>query len=341
MYIKRYSVAAFVLMGLVGWYVYAYLTHETMMIDFFGIPMPSLSIALLVVIPLFVLYVATVIHMSFYGMLAKLKNRKTAKDYEKILDSITDAYLGKEDRSHKFKTETFTLFGELLDHSTVFPTTNLNLNANDEQTKKIKAVLDDIESIKKGDVVELKNYALNANNPLVLQNNRNMYKNGDLSNEDILSHASKYNVALVEEVYADYVKTNSVANIDKYKEFLTKEALYSILSRVNAEENTLEISTEAIVSLIKNLDFDKDGYMKLARIVDKHMIPDQRIKLFETLSNDNDEATDAYLFTLLDLEMLSPAYALLENSQPDEYLNFKAYKALKESQQPFSIELFI
>jgi len=341
MYIKRYSVAAFVLMGLVGWYVYAYLTHETMIVDFFGIPMPSLSIAVLVVIPLFVLYLASVLHMSFYGMLAKLKNRKAEKDYEKILDSITDAYLGKENRTHKFKTETFTLFGELLDNSTVFPTANLNLKANDEQTKKVKAVLNDIESIKKGEVVELKNYALNANNPLVVQNNRNMYKNGDLSNEDILSHASKYNVELAQEAYADYVKTNSVANIDKYQEFLTKEALYSVLARVNAEENTLEISTEAIMTLIANLDFDKDSYMKIARIVDKNMIPDQRIKLFETLSNGNEEATDAYLFTLLDLEMLSPAYALLEISQPDEYLNFKAYKALKESNQQFSIELFI
>ena len=341
MYIKRYSVAAFILMGLVGWYVYTYLTHETMIVDFFGIPMPSLSIALLVVIPLFVLYLATVVHMSFYGMLAKLKNRKTAKDYEKILESIIDAYLGKENRAHKFKTETFTLFGELVDHSTVFPADNLKINANDEQTKKIKTVLDDIESIKRGDVVELKQYSLDANNPLVIQNNRNMYKKGVLSNEDVLAHASKYNVALAQEAYADYVKTNSVANIDKYKEFLTKEALYSVLARVNAEENTLEISTEAIVLLISNLDFDKDGYMKLARIVDNNMIPDQRIKLFETLSSEKEEATDAYLFTLLDLEMLSPAYALLEISQPDEYLNFKAYKALKESHQQFSIELFI
>jgi len=341
MYIKRYSVAAFVLMGLVGWYVYAYITHESMIIDFFGVPIPSLSIAMLVVIPLFVLYLATVLHMTFYGMLAKLKNRKTVKDYEKILDSIADAYLGKENRTYKFKTETFTLFGELLNNSTVFPTTNMNLSANDEQTKKISIVLNDIESIKKGDVVELKKYSLSPNNPLVIQNNRNMYKNGTLSSEDILSHATKYNVELVQEVYADYVKTGSVANIDKYKEFLTREALDSVLARINAEENTLEISTEAIIALIKKLNFDKDAYMKIARIVAKNMIPDQRIKLFEILSSDNDEATDAYLFTLLDLEMLSPAYALLDISQANEYLNFKAYKALKESNQQFSIELFI
>ena len=341
MYIKRYSVAAFMLMGLVGWYVYAYLTHETMIVDFFGIPIPSMSVAVLVVIPLFVLYLASVLHMSFYGMLAKLKNRRTAKDYEKILDSISDAYLGKENREHKFKTEAFTLFGELLDHSIVFPTADLNLNANDEQTKKVKTVLNDIEAIKKGEVVELKKYALSANNSLVIQNNRNMYKNGTLSHEDILAHASKYNLELVQEAYSDYAKTTTVANIDKYKEFSTKEALFSVLARINADENTLEMSTEALIILISNLEFDKDGYMKIARIVDKNMIPDQRIKLFETLSNDNDDATDAYLFTLLDLEMLSPAYALLEISQPDEYLNFKAYRALKESHQQFSIELFI
>lgn len=71
------------------------------------------------------------------------------------------------------------------------------------------------------------------------------------------------------------------------------------------------------------------------------MIPEQRIKLFEMLSDENEEIIDAYLFTLFDLEMLSPANAILDNSQPTEYQNFKAYRALKESGHNFSIYLFV
>ena len=341
MYIKRYSVAAFILMAVVGWYVYAYITHETMMIDLFGIPTPSLSIALLVVIPVLALYVASVLHMSFYSVVSGLKNRRTDKDYEKILDSIVDAYLGKTNRKHNFKTPAFTLFGELLDHSTVFPNKNIVLDGDDERSKKINAILEKIEKIKNGEVVDLKPYSLALDNALVVQNTRNMYKKGDLSSEEILSHSNKYVKDFCKEVYVDYVEKAPVGGIDKYKEFLSKEAMFVILGRVNADENTLEISNEALMTLFINLDLTKQDYIKSSQITSGGMNPDQRIKLFETISNGRDEATDAYLFTLFDLEMLPPAYALLDISQPNEYQNFKAYRALKESNQYFSIDLFI
>jgi hypothetical protein len=333
--------AAFALMALVGWYVYAYLTHETISIDLFGVPMPSTSIALLVLAPVFILYVGSVLHMAFYSMLANLKIRKTEKDYEKLFDSIIDAYLGKADRKHNFKTPTFELFGNLLDNSVVFPSKKIVLSADDDKSKKVNAALTTIEDIKNGEIVDLKAYSLSMDNELVVQNNRNMYKKGNITSEDILSRSNKYAESLCKEVYVDYVKNASVGAIDKYKKYLTKNALYVILSRVNANENTLEISNEAILTLLSALEFDMKDYLHIAYITSSGMIPEQRIKLFETLSNQNDEATDAYLFTLFDLEMLSPAYALLDISQPDEYLNFKAYRALKECNQQFSIELFI
>jgi hypothetical protein len=59
------------------------------------------------------------------------------------------------------------------------------------------------------------------------------------------------------------------------------------------------------------------------------------------LSDENDEAMEAYLYTLFDLEMIAPADAILEISQPDEFLNFKAYRALKENNKHFNINLFI
>ena len=58
-------------------------------------------------------------------------------------------------------------------------------------------------------------------------------------------------------------------------------------------------------------------------------------------AEDSEVATPAYLYTLFDLEMLAPAEEILENSQPDEFIYFKAYKALKDCNQNFSIDLFI
>ena len=338
MYIKRYTIASLILMALVGWYVYAYITQESIGIELFGVVLPSLSIAVWVILPLAVLYIASVFHMSFYSMLGSFKLRRYEKDYDKIIDAIIDAYLNKAERHHTFKTPRYQLLGGLLDNTTLFlkgevsPTTD-----NDKINNVIKAV----DAIKAGEVVDLKPYNLKIENPLVVQNERNRYKQGDLSSEDILSHSTKYAKELCEEVYSDFVKSNSVSSIEKYKEFLTKESLLEILSRINADENNIEISNEILVALLTNLDLVMRDYIDISVAVSHGMIPEQRMKLFEILSSEKEEAMDAYLYTLYDLEMLAPANEILDISQSYEYQNFKAYRTLKECNKHFSIELFI
>jgi hypothetical protein len=328
-------------MALVGGYIYSYVTQDSTALDFFGIPLPSLSIAIWVVVPLLILYLASVFHMAFYSMLGGFKVRKYEKDYDKVLDLIVDAYLGKKDRKHEFKTPPYSLLGRLLDNSTIFPNGEISFQFDSEKTKKMTAVLSVINDIRAGKVADLKPYALDAENELVIQNERNKYKNGDLSKEDILSHSSKYAKKLLQEVYVDYAREASVSMIDKYKEFLTKDAFHTILGRINASENTLEMTNEALLVLISNLELNCDDFIELTQIAAKNMIPEQRIKLFEVLSNENEEAMDAYLYTLYDLEMIEPANDILDISQPDEYQNFKAYRALKECNKQFCIKLFI
>jgi len=339
MYIKRYTIAAIILMASVGAFVYTYVTKETTSIDFFGIPLPALSIAVWIVVPVFILYVASVLHMSFYSLLGTLNIRKYEKDYEKIIDAIVEAYLGKKTRSHSFKTERYTLFGKLLENTKMTPIGNvIGLTGNE----KIDGVFKIIEDMKNGEVVDLKPYNLTKENNLVIQNKRNKYKKGLLTAESILSNSTKYADLLREEAYVDYVKTVSISNILKYKALLTKESLYVVLARVNADEFTLEISNEELLDLMKSLTLTKDDYIKLSTVIAKGgMLPEQRIKLFEMLSDENEEAMDAYLYTLFDLEMLAPVDAILENSQPAEYQNFKAYRSLKACNKNFSIELFV
>ena len=338
MYIKRYTTATFILMALVGWYVYAYVTQESIAIEVFGVVLPSLSVAIWVLVPLVILYIASVFHMSFYSMLGSFKLRRYEKDYDKIIDAIVDAYLNKAERNHTYKTPRYQLLGGLLDNTTLFlkgevsPTTD-----NDKVNDVIKAV----DAIKNGEAVDLKSYSLRSENQLVIQNERNRYKKGDLSSEDILSHSNKYAKELCEEVYADFVKTRPVNSIEKYKEFLTKASLLEILSRINADENTIEISNESLMNLFNGLDLVMKDYIDMSMVVSHSMIPEQRMKLFEMISIEKEEAVDAYLYTLYDLEMLAPANDILDISQPDEYQNFKAYRALKECNKHFSIELFI
>lgn len=338
MYIKRYTIAAFVLIVLVGWYVYAFITQASIAIDLFGTQLPAMSIAVLVVVPLILLYIASVAHMSFYSFLANLKHRKFEKDYEKTIDAIVDAYLGKENRSHKFKTEKYKLLGAIIDNAIIFPSTEIKEKIDN---KKISEVLEVINKIKRGETVNIKKYSLPSTNQLVIQNARNNYISGNITNYDILSNSDRYDVSLCKEVYIDFVKTSSLLAIEKYKKFLTKDALFEILARVNSNENTLEISNESLIELFNTLDLSSNDYINISKSLSKNMIPDQRIKLFDTLSNQNEDITEAYLFTLFDLEMLVPAKEILNSSQENEYKRFKAYSSLRELGKRFDINLFI
>ena len=338
MHIKKYMVASLSLMVLVGWYIYAYITHESMSIDFFGIHLPSLSIAMWVVIPMLVLFIASFFHISFYSFLGSMKLRKYNKDFDKIIDAIVDAYLAKEDRNHSFKTARYKLIGSLIDNATIFPHANM---IDDIDNEKVNDVIKVINNIKNGEVVDLKKYALAKDNQLVIQNIKNNYKNDGITAQEILNNNKNYDDSICKFVYVDIVKTSPLKLIEQYDSFLTKEALFELMHRINAIENTLEITNENIIKLFDKLELDQKDYMEISKILSKSMSPDQRIKLFEILSEKNESLVDVYLYTLYDLGMLEPADEILRNSEEAEYLNFKAYRALKKDNQNFNIDLFI
>ena len=335
MYLKRYTMASILLIVIIGWYVYAFVTQGSFAIEFFGIQFPTMSIAVLVVIPLFILYIASMLHMGFYSLLGGFEHRKYDKDFEKYIDSVVDAYLGKQVRNHVYKTDRYKLLGGVMDNSVLIANPTLKADTPNEKINDIIKLVNDMED---GKVVDLKKFHLSLTNKLTILNQKNMYKNGDVSAEDILSSKGKYSDVLFEEVYIDFVKFSPLYAIESYKEYISKEALFEILARINADENTLEVSNESLLSLFSSLELEAEDLLKISAILSKSMIPEQRMRLFETLSEENEDATGAYLYTLFDLEMLSPADELLQSTQPNEYLNFKSYRALKDCGKNFSIK---
>jgi len=338
MYIKRYTIAVALLIGAIGWYVYTYITKGTMSLNLFGYPLPELAIFLWILVPVLILYIASVIHMAFYSLLITFRNRKYEKDSAELLESIIDAYLGKKDTNHEFKTQRYKLFGSLLNHSEITPNSSISQIKGHQ---KLDEVVELIENIKNGKSVDLKPYSLEVSNKLSMQNNRNRYKNKDITAKEIVSDDEIYDEDLSKEAYIEFVKTASLEDIEKYEHYMTKTALFQILKRVNAEENSLSPSNDFLISLFEKLSLNERDYIDISIALSKGMIPEQRIKLFETLSEKSDVFMKAYLFTLFDLEMNSLATDILNNSQPEEYMRFKAYNALKESHKNFNINLFI
>lgn len=337
MYIKRYTISVGLFAIILGWYVYGFVTQQSVEIGLFGMNLPSMPVAVLVVIPVIFLYIATVFHMAFYSLLGSFKVRKYEKDLDRMMLSFGDALLCKEERHFEFKTPKYKQLGKLVDHLSLSPIGQMPAI----EDEKLALILKVVTRVKNGEVADLRKFNLPSDNSLMIQNDKNRYDAHELSAEDVLSRPSRYSNELCKRAYIDATKTSSLSVIEKGKEFMSLDALKNILSRINSDQNQIPANNETLIELISMLSLTEKEYIELSKILSKNMIPEQRIRLFELLSEKDDEATGAYLYTLYDLEMQYPANEILANSQSDEYLNFKAYRALKECNRNYDISLFV
>ncbi len=337
MYLKRYTLGTFALMLFVGWYISQFLGYsQSESISFFGINLPALPVAVLVLFPVFVLYVASVLHMLYYSLRSFFKLRSYQKDYTMLVDMIMDELLNR-DHHYNFKTEPYKLLAKVLENTSMTVDDKIELTENE----KVNTILKVLSEVKTGKVVDLKKYNLKRENPIVIQNQKNRMLSMDLSPEDILSKSDKYTKDILEKAYVNFVAIAPMYAIEKYQEHMTKDALYIILARVNSEENTLEVSNDSLIALMNRLTLCRSDYLSISKELSIHMIPEQRMRLFETLAEQDEEAQEAYLYTLFDLEMIDTAKEFLESIGAEDAMKFRAYLALKECGHTFSINLFI
>ncbi|MEA1916962.1 MAG: hypothetical protein U9N42_05460 [Campylobacterota bacterium] len=336
MYIKRYILATIILIVVVSGFIFGYITKESISFELYGFVAPTLPIAMWVALAMSLVFVASILHMSFYSLISSVKLRRYNSDFETFKKAIRDAFLSRPNRFHNFKTERYRLLGKIIDNSTLIPGVNLAINED-----KISELVQDIEAINSGKIVDVKKYSMVASNPLYIKNEHNKYDQGQVSPERILGNADKNDASLCEKAYKDFVINSPLEPIKKYKEFITKEALNTIISRANSGENSLNLSNETLVELISRVSLNSEEYIDLSILSANSMVPEQRIKLFEMLSDEDENATSSYLYTLFDLQMIDDANDILANTQENEYLYFKAYSALKDCNKNFSIDLFI
>jgi len=337
MYIKRYSIAALLLIFAIGWFVYGFVSQESMHISMMGITLPALPVAVWVALSLLLLYAATVFHMFFYSVVGTIRLRKYEKDYSHLLDAVADAFLQKEDRRHDFKTERYALMGEIADHSKMLPGEAL---AGIDHPK-LAAVIQAILKIENGESAELKRFNLPAENPLVRQNQVNLLSEGKLEAETVLSKPERYDARLHAMAFEQLSVFAPLHVLEKYREYMTFTALLAIVNRINAEENTLSVPNTTVVDFVSRIEgLNSLDYLYIAVNMAEHMLPEQRISVFEQLSDSDDKAHDGYLFTLFDLEMVDKAKELLDMNGEREYPLFKAYADLKGCNKHYDIKIF-
>jgi hypothetical protein len=336
MQLKRYTIASIILILLVAAAVYS-IDNGSISFDLLGMHFPNLPIAFWVVVPLVIMYLASLLHMGVYALVGNYKLRRLNKDHEKMIDALRDSLLGIGERNYVYKSESYKLMGKLIDNSMIMPFETLRAIGNE----KIDEVLQLMRDVKEKKKVEIKKFHLPSISSIAIQNNLNRLERGEIDADSVLSRPDGYGEIVSTKAYESFVKTASIGSIMKYKHFLTKSSLLTFVQRINSIENGIQISNEELIALLSGLNLQDGDWTDLSEAMSKNMLPEQRIRLFEMLSENNDDAMEGYLYTLYDLQMIDTANEILNNTAHNDFQIFKAYRDLKKANKHYDIAIFL
>ena len=332
MHLKRYSFFAFLLIAVVGALVYTQVDSRYT-IEVFGVPV-DLPIAVWIILPMILLYLASYFHMAYYSFRRYLKDRNFKKDYEVLVDSIFRAIF-KEPKKRYYKTQEFKNIGSVIDRSNII----LNEFKFDCKEDKLRIAIEYIKDIQRGDFVEIKDIKLSSNNPINLKNLENRMAKEPTYSGVILNKCDEFNSEICKKALKIYITYAPIEKIKEHTKLFDEDILFELIENRSKRED-LNLNVNDIVDILQKSKIKID-YIALAKEVKKIFMPDSRLKLFELLKEKDEKAEDGYIFTLLDLEMLEKAKDVLENIQEDEFLSFKAFLELKECGRDYPLELFV
>jgi len=336
MRLKRYIFLSILLMLAVGGFVYSQIdTNYTF--EILGIPI-SLPVAVWVVIPMFIMFLASFFHMAYYSFKNFLVLKKYRRDYDTLVTSFANALM-REPKQLAYKTREAKNLGSVSDKSHMIPV-DFKIETKDE---RLKRPLEYIKDIVNGIYVEIEGFKLSPKNPLLIKNIENRLKDEPTYSGAVLKDCSQYPVELCKKSLKIYMKFSDISKIKEYVELFDKELLFYLIDLAKSEDTNLTVNYEDIIYIIQHMKskFDEKDYIDLAKKVKDFMSPDERLKLFELLKNHDEKAEAGYIYTLFDLEMIDRAKEFLETTHEDEYMNFKAYLELKECGRNYPLDLFV
>jgi len=321
-------------MAIVGVFVYM-INPGSYSYNELGFPL-ELPIALWIVLPMFVLMLASLLHMMFYGTKNFFKFKKWEKDTETLNDALYWALLN-EPQAHKFNLPQLKQIASLLSVA------NLNLKGNVETvSEKLKEALSIVSSIQRGEYVDLRakklSRVLSAENPLVKQNLLNRLEEDEAFAEEVIQNRLSYDATIFKVAIHKFASTTTFVQAQKQINFFDKESLMILLERVTDKDDlglTKDILDKFIVEL--ELSLDCSDYLKMSTLMMKQLSPIENLALWKEYQSKYSKAEIAYLYLLFEYEMIDKAGEYLREHGEEDFKRFRALYDLKKEHKKYKI----
>lgn len=331
---KKYLVFGLILIIVVGMYVHS-LIDASYSISLAGITL-SLPISVWVILPALLLYIFTMLHLMFYGTLGFFRYRKIRSDANKFVENSKRALLGRTIEDNNYKSDVFKLPGAVLPLLNADPKRYRDYRIYDDG---VQDILDTKHKINDGESVDLSRYSLKSDNALLLKNYENMLKSDKSYAVSILKKCQDPTLRHAAAVaMAEY---SPMSELTKHNVKVDREIFNVLIQRISKDKE-FSMSNDDILKYADELEFNDSELVTLCRDLKNVFNPDERIEFSKDLLDKfPNNGSDAYLYTMFDLQMIDKARDLLDNSSKDEHIKFKHLLFLKDSGRSFDIDLFI
>ena len=329
---KKYIVFSALFIGVIYGYTFS-LELGDFKVTLFDISL-LLPIAVWIIAPLVVLFIATVGHILFYGLINAFKQRAIDKDKETMITLIKSNLLEKNPPK-RFKTKAFKELSAII--------SQLKLNVKDSNftssDSELNFLIANIQDIKAGKFVSDKSLKLNERSELSNQNLINKVNEQIDFSVEVLKKSENYPQNIVRQSFINVINEKSMTTVKKlYKNIKLDKDLARRLFEKDAANNEFGFTSEEISKIVKDLEYTTEDYLALARNYESILQPDQIIALFEKLSEEIDASTPAYLHVLFEYEMIDKVREIVDTTPEGEYTSFKALLDLKDAGKHYDLE---
>lgn len=294
----------------------------------------NLPIVIWVLLPVGVLFVLSLLHLLFYTTLNYCKNKAFIKDETTIVTSIKNFLLQKDEKC-KLKTRGYKNIFKILSQLKLDVKDNTFTSTNEELNQTVSLIKD----IKSGKYVNEKTLKLDSNSELAKANLINKINEQIDFSLDVLKKVDLYSEDMVKIAFFNVLENKAMTTIKKvYTNVkLDREMAYKLFLK-DIESIEFGLSKDEILKITKSLNYSKNEYINLAKLYKDVLTPDKLIELFELLSNEVEEATEANLYILCELEMIDKVREILSGYDNNELVAFRALIDLKEAGKQYSLD---
>ncbi|MGP1450877.1 MAG: hypothetical protein ACTTJS_07135 [Wolinella sp.] len=331
---KRFTIFWLLFSIATGLYVYSFNADSYTFNPPFSTTQVTLLVAIWILIPLAIFFLLSLALMTLGKFSCMLSEYHDKKDYELFLQQILFQGIGREFKA-VFKTTRFRHLSGILRRFNLTPNTQSTLSNESE----IDALIEASAKIKSGEVVELRRFHVEQNSALNIKNQLNRLKNDPKSALEIVKKQDTPEL-LRHEAICELIKNGEEKEVRKYQKSIPidREIVNTLID--SYKDKKISLTHEEIVNFTSEAGFMAKDYLDLARTLKGILEPDSWLKLFEMLADSSDIAEEAYLYVLIELEMIERANERLATCAKDDFLKVRALLELRKIGSIYPAELF-